>query len=222
MDAEAARRYFDHAVSIVKALGYYEQDVAWQSSRDPQSFTEEDLLRDVAWVILNSGFRNTTAKKLWPGIDHAFFYFESADVVMRHRQQCIDDALKVLNHQGKIEAMAKAAEIVQKKGFMELRASIIADPIPTLLQFPFIGNIVVFHLAKNLGFIHLAKPDRHLVRIAGAFGFTGAQEFCESLAEYCNMPVSCVDLIIWRYAANTPGYMEEANTCISDGSRRMP
>lgn len=202
----SALLFFDEAVSVVKNLGWYEKDVAWQSSRDPQTFTEHGLLSDIAWVILNSGFRNTTATKLWPSINHSFFYFDSAATILRHRRICVQDALKVLNHPGKIEAMATAAEIVHEEGFDALKSKIIEDPIPTLLRFPFIGKIVVYHLAKNLGFINLAKPDRHLVKIANAFGYQDVQEFCRILSEYCNLPISCVDLILWRYAANTPNY----------------
>lgn len=59
---------------------------------------------------------------------------------------------------------------------------------------------------KNLG-IQVAKPDRHLVRIAQNYGFNDVQKFCSSISEKTNDPVSVVDLVLWRYATLDREYL---------------
>jgi hypothetical protein len=84
-----------------------------------------------------------------------------------------------------------------------VRAAIATDPIQKLMEFPFIGPITVWHLAKNLG-LNVAKPDRHLVRISMALGFSNPMKFCNVIAQERGDPVRVVDLIIWRYMADHP------------------
>ena len=67
---------------------------------------------------------------------------------------------------------------------------------------PWIGPITKYHLARNLG-IDVAKPDRHLVRLAKRFGYnesTGVQQMCEELAERTRDRIGVVDVVLWRYA----------------------
>jgi len=56
-------------------------------------------------------------------------------------------------------------------GFDVYKRAVLQDPVPTLRSFPYIGGVTAFHLAKNLG-ADLAKPDRHLSRLAAAQGFS--------------------------------------------------
>jgi hypothetical protein len=86
-------------------------------------------------------------------------------------------------------------------GFESLKTDILSDPTSTLRQFPFIGPITVWHLAKNLGFDTI-KPDRHLVRIARHFGFDHPDAFCASIARVTGDPVKVVDLVVWRFLAD--------------------
>ena len=65
-----------------------------------------------------------------------------------------------------------------------------------LQTLPFIVPITVYHLAKNYGF-DCAKPDRHLVRIAGA---EGTHELCARLARETGDRIATVDVVIWRAA----------------------
>lgn len=65
-----------------------------------------------------------------------------------------------------------------------------------LRSLPWIGDITCWHLAKNYGH-DVAKPDRHLVRIAGDEGVHG---LCARLARESGDRVATVDLVIWRAA----------------------
>ena len=46
----------------------------------------------------------------------------------------------------------------------------------------------------------VAKPDRHLVRIAEGVGYDSPQQLCDVVSEIVGDPVSVVDIVTWRYA----------------------
>jgi hypothetical protein len=75
-----------------------------------------------------------------------------------------------------------------------------ADAIRARQQFPFIGPITSFHLAKNLG-LPVAKSDRHLVRLANAVGFEDVQSMCRNISSFTGDPVPVVDIVLWRFSA---------------------
>jgi hypothetical protein len=63
------------------------------------------------------------------------------------------------------------------------------------------------HLAKNLG-LPVAKPDRHLVRIAGAAGYPNVDALCKDISEITQHPPSVVDVVLWRFATIQPSYLD--------------
>ena len=64
------------------------------------------------------------------------------------------------------------------------------------------GPITSVHLSKNIG-LPLAKPDRHLVRLANDFGYESAEELCEQISSLVGDSVAVVDVVLWRYATIT-------------------
>ena len=70
------------------------------------------------------------------------------------------------------------------------------EKVTWLTGLPWIGSITCWHLAKNYGH-DCAKPDRHLVRIAGA---EGVNPLCERLSHETGDRVATVDLVLWRAA----------------------
>lgn len=94
------------------------------------------------------------------------------------------------------------AELVNDKGFDAIVEEIQADPFMALQQFPFIGPVTTFHLAKNLG-IRVAKPDRHLSRLAASCGYTDTQTLCTYISEFTGDPVDVVDVVLRRFATIT-------------------
>ncbi|TPG49278.1 hypothetical protein EAH89_21445 [Roseomonas nepalensis] len=89
---------------------------------------------------------------------------------------------------------------MEHAGFYALKRSIVERPMTELRLLPHIGEVTVWHLAKNLGF-DVAKPDRHLVRMAHAHGFSDPHTFCAALAQATGERVRVIDLMLWRYAA---------------------
>jgi hypothetical protein len=160
-------------------------------------FSETDLLRELAWVVLCSGFRERVVRRSFSKISLCFLDWRSAREITEQAKLCVSTALDVFGSRRKIEAIATSAKKIDNEGFKVLQQRINADPIETLREFPYIGEITAFHLAKNIGF-DLAKPDRHLVRIAEAHGYDCVQSFCAAVASVTGDPVHVIDTVLWR------------------------
>ena len=177
-------------------------EIVWQRSRSEARLTEAVLLREIAWVALSAGMREAIVRSKFPAITKCFFNWESASRIAAAKAACVESACKHFGHKPKIEAIAEAARIIHVKGFDALQQEIIHDPLSTLQQFPYIGPVTKYHVAKNLG-IAVAKPDRHLARIASACGYVDAQALCEDISRFIGDPVDVVDVVLWRFCTMT-------------------
>jgi len=176
-------------------------EVEWQRSRRASQFTEVDLLREAAWVILCSGFREAIVRRSFDKISLSFCDWESARAIVAAASACRANALASIRNEKKIDAILGVARRVECIGFVHLKPKILREPIAELQHFPFIEPVTSWHLAKNLGF-EVAKPDRHLVRLARTLGFSDAHELCKSIAVAIDESVQVVDIMLWRYAAD--------------------
>lgn len=181
-------------------------EIIWQKTVRIEELTETDLLRECAWVILSSGMRESVVRRKFPGIGEAFFDWASAREIVWYRDHCVRSALLCFRNERKIEAIAQSAQIIDAKGFEALREDIARNPIAALQQFPYIGPTTSFHMAKNIG-ISVAKPDRHLRRLATLSGYEQPADLCRAIAEYIGDPVSVVDIVLWRFATLHQDYL---------------
>jgi hypothetical protein len=181
------------ARATVCALGI---DAELMAKNGP-AFSETDLIRELAWVILCSGFREKVIRRLFPKISLCFFDWSSCELISRNSHICVATALDLFQSKPKIIAIADSASLVQEYGFDILSADIMQNPVQTLQKFPFIGPVTVFHLAKNLGF-DLAKPDRHLLRLSIRHGYADVHEFCSRVAKATGESVRAIDTLFWR------------------------
>jgi hypothetical protein len=166
-------------------------------TRNGPEFSETDLLRELAWVILCSGFREKVIRRLFPKISLCFFDWSSCEAISRNSHICVTTALDLFKSKPKITAIADSASLVHEYGFDILTADIMQNPVQTLQKFPFIGPVTAFHLAKNLGF-DLAKPDRHLLRLSIRHGYTDVHEFCSRVAKATGESIRTIDTLFWR------------------------
>lgn len=201
-DIELALATFERARDAV-AQWPISAEIAWQRNTLPEHFTETDLLREAAWVILSSGFREATVRRVFDHVSLFFFDWSSAAEIAEARADCVAGACAVFNNPRKLSAIAEVAQRIERVGFAELKHRILGEPVIELRNFPFIGKVTAWHLAKNLGF-DVAKPDRHLVRLAREYGFGDAHALCSALSHATGEPVRVVDIILWRYAAGWP------------------
>ena len=193
------------AKTQVLAAGYGDE-ILWQRNVSAEAVTERTLLRECAWVILSSGMRESVVQLKFPAISEAFFHWTSAGEIVCYQGKCVAAALAVFHHERKIQAIAQCARIVHATGFQSLREMLQSDPINALQQFPYIGPTTCLHVAKNIGF-HVAKPDRHLCRLAALSGYKHPAHLCQALADYIGDPISVVDVVLWRFATLRHDYM---------------
>lgn len=173
----------------------YEDDISWAEGLEHVEPDAEYVVREVAWVIVNSGFRFQVARKLWPRISQAFCNWELA----RIDESCVIEALGVLNHVGKMNAIWTIAKLVREDGIEQILAD-AREPMK-LCRLPWIGKITCWHLAKVLG-ADVIKPDVHLNRAAKAAGFDTAIGLCKAIRERTGMPaerLTVIDSVLWRY-----------------------
>jgi hypothetical protein len=183
-------------------------ELQWQRDNRLEAFDESDLLRESAWVILCSGFRERTVRSVFDHISLSFCDWESSEAIVGSGQWCIRSAAVRFRNMRKLRAILDVSELVASTGFAELKRRICRHPIETLLTLPHIGPVTVWHLAKNLG-LNTAKPDRHMVRLTEKLDFCCADHLCTVLGERFGEAPKVVDLVLWRYLADNQAIRSE-------------
>lgn len=173
----------------------------------PEEITESKFLRELAWVILCGGMAESVVRSRFPTITRSFLNWCSAGKIAERSSECVNSATACFHHERKIEAIAASARIVHSRSFTVVHKSILRDPLASLMEFPFIGPTTAFHLAKNIG-VRVAKPDRHLTRLASASGFQDVQVFCGRISVFLSEDIRKVDSVLWRFATMHPDYIE--------------
>ncbi len=158
----------------------YGEEIVWQETvKEPD--TADEFMGQYIWVVLSSGIKNQIARIIEQRIIDAYSKGKPLSSVFKH--------------EGKVKAIENMIDNHDDLFDQYLNSN---DKLTFLKSLPYIGDITKYHLAKNLG-EDIAKPDRHLVRIAGKYGET-TQSLCERLAKETGYRVATVDLIIWRAA----------------------
>jgi hypothetical protein len=104
------------------------------------------------------------------------------------------------------------ARRIEGSGFARFSKDLL-ERGPTMLQeLPYLGPATSLHLAKNLG-LDVAKPDRHLVRMARALCCVNPETLCDRISAQIGDRVAVVDLVMWRFATITPGYLRHFDAC---------
>ena len=192
-----ARSYLD-AKDVVIGAGY-EHELTWQQEAADVPVEESDLLAEAAWVILNSGMRESVIRPLFARIAVTFCDFESCERIISMESGCRDSALAVFRHPRKIDAILAFVRATSRIGAPEMLRRIRYEGPESLYALPFFGPATARHLAKNIG-VEVAKPDRHLRRLADWLGFGDPQQLCHQLADVTGDSVAVVDVVLWRYS----------------------
>lgn len=158
----------------------YKHDIEWAETIVPiEQLDAQQFWMEYAWVVINSGMKNQVARGIWDRV---------RPVVERG-----GSASEVFKHIGKAAAIDR---VWKSRRTLFYHYKLAADKMEFLRRLPWIGPITCWHLAKNFG-ADVAKPDRHLERIAGA-GRT--HELCARLSKESGDAVRVVDTVIWRAA----------------------
>lgn len=165
-------------------------DVTWAENVG-ECESADEFAREHAFVVCNSGMRAKTACGIFRKVQVALSEGRPLLEVFGHEHKCYS-IQHVYDHRQ--ELFAKYKEVVAND-----RTETKEEVMAFLRTLPHIGPTIVFHLAKNMG-LNIAKPDRHLQRIA-AFYETTPHELCRRLSEKTGLRIATIDTIIWRAAS---------------------
>jgi hypothetical protein len=183
----------------------YRDEIVWQSSISLGNLDESSFLKEIAWVILSSGMRESVIRRIFGDISRCFFYWKSSKEIVDYKDQCFSLAIKYFNNRPKILAIINAAEKLENVDFNCFKRELYCNPMEVLREFRYIGPVTVYHLAKNIG-LQYAKPDRHLVRISTNAGYQDVQTFCKDISNQVGDSITVVDLVLWRFATLERNY----------------
>jgi len=176
----------------------FAQEMAWQSSVALAEPSPPVFVREAAWVVLSAGMSEWVVRGLFGRLSAAMYGFDPV-TLSRNKERARAAALATFGHERKINAILDIAATVFSIGPDGLRAALTDDPEPFLRSLPYIGPVTWRHLAKNLG-LPVAKPDRHLVRLARTVGRESVDGLCDEIARWLGEPVAVVDLVLWRWS----------------------
>lgn len=171
--------YLEHKADVISAG--YQDEVRWSENIQPPT-SSLAMFVEIVHVILNSGMKAQVAAKIAQRVYTAISEEQPVSSVFNHPLKCraIESAWK--------------ERYEHYNQFMKLRDA--DERLAWCGRLDHIGEITKYHLAKNLG-VDVAKPDRHLVRLAEAAG-EEVQEMCERLAKSTGDRVVTVDTVLWR------------------------
>jgi hypothetical protein len=178
--------------------GGFAHEIAWQAAAGPARLTAAAFVREAAWVVLSSGMRESIVRALFGRLAQALHDFEPS-AMSADRQGTRAAAVTVFGHEGKINAILDIAITADRLGEDGLREAMHSDPKSFLCSLPYVGPVTWRHLAKNLG-VQVAKPDRHLVRVAQATARPSVDHLCEEISAWLGEPVPVVDVVLWRWS----------------------
>ena len=147
-DVSGALQIYARATDYIATAGL-DREVAWQRDSDLASVSETMLLREAAWVILCSGFREFVVRRVFDHISLCFVI----GIGCRDRRSlsCMPSgSSSVVHAPAKLSAIVEIARRVNVMGFNVFKSALVSDPLTTLRQFPYIGPITSWHLAKIL------------------------------------------------------------------------
>ncbi len=186
----------------------FSREIDWQDSVSLELLGESTFLQEYAWVVLASGMREAVVRRKFPLVSRCFYSWSSAEKIACHAEACVQAALRVFRHEPKMRAVALTAALIANEGFLSFKEKLHGQPLETLRRLPYIGPVTQFHLAKNIG-LNVAKPDRHLSRIANLFGYEAVGDFCTAVAGDTGTKVAVVDLVFWRFATLQKNYLDD-------------
>ena len=177
----------------------YASEIDWQHNATLQRVNESRFLQEAAWVILSAGLSERVVRSRFDRVAAAFQGFQDPLAIWLHRRVRRASALKAFRSEPKIDAILVLTGYIARVGYEHVYRRLEEDAVEFLQRFPFLGPATAIHLAKNIG-LHVAKPDRHMVRLAAGLGFENVSELCRTVSDLIGDPVSVVDLVFWRYA----------------------
>jgi hypothetical protein len=164
----------------------YKNEIEFVENRTFDDMTADDFFNQYVYVLCNSGMKNQVAEQIY--------------------NKYLKYGASAINHFGKKQAI-ELAKVMYRIWFSSLDLRLTDEKkLEFIGGLPWIGQITKYHLARNLG-IDVAKPDRHLSRLAKKLGYDNVQKMCKEISERTGDRIGTVDVVLWR--ASNLGLVEE-------------
>ena len=207
----SANWFFD-LESQLRARGLDSDDKSFDEIRDslsnPKKLSPTAFASAVSYVILASGFNQNTAKKIHKII-----------MPLMNQNPTIDDLKKFFKNDVKLKSIIKVWQ--NKNAFCDEYYSCknLDEKISCLKKLPYIGDITVNHLARNLG-ENVVKYDRWIQRLGALdagnpeiFAIIDNGKLNPQIKKYCDdmfvhlvaqtgLPRGYIDVVLWKSCQN--------------------
>lgn len=187
-------------------LKYANNETLYLNDVSFDSIDESYFLQEAAWVVLNSGMKESIINKLFTRISTAFYCWESAQKIVNKKDECFHNALSVFGHRGKIQSIIAISQHIVDNGFPAIKSAVKNEGVRAL-RYPYLGSITSIHLEKNLG-LDVVKPDRHLVRIAQRLGYQCVNQMCSDISSIVGDSKPFIDTVLWKFATLNSDYLD--------------
>lgn len=207
----SANWFFDLEKTL-RERGLDSDDKSFDEIRDtlsnPKKLSPTAFASAVSYVILASGFNQNTAKKIHKII-----------MPLMNQNPTIDDLKKFFKNDVKLKSIIKVWQ--NKIAFCDeyYNCKNLDEKISCLKKLPYIGDITVNHLARNLG-ENVVKYDRWIQRLGalyagnpGVFKLIDNGKLNSQIKKYCddmfahleqetNLPRGYIDVVLFKSAQN--------------------
>lgn len=173
----------------------------------PEDIGPADFFAEYLWCVYVSGFNSKVVDRKYASLLAAYGPWDHrhGGEVAEEVEDLWPEVKRVIGNRQKFMAVVITRRLLQVYGWDRFRRTFLTS-IPDIGELSYMGKVMRHHLARNIG-LDTVKPDRHLVRLAGHFGFDDAHAMCADLAGRHGERIGVVDLILF-YAASTYGTAE--------------
>ena len=207
-----SKSWFDGLDSQLRTLGLDSDDKSFdeilRNLKSPKRLSPDEFASTVAYVILASGFRQTTAKKIHRTL--------MAQLPLNPAK---DDLLRIFNNPNKINAILVVWNNRTKFCAKYYECKTLQDKLNYLRTLPHIGNITAGHLARNLG-EDMVKYDIWIQRLGAVYGGTAGlvekvnnanlnpeikracDDMFDQLVRETGLPRGYIDVVLFRACQN--------------------
>ena len=170
-----------------------------------QRLNEKTFLEVYCGVVFASGFKARTVDDKFPAMKKVFKGFDPAALA---RMKSVPTAKLPIKNTRKATAFWEGAKQVHREGWKDFKKRLKQEGVEMLKELPGIGDITKDHLAKDIGLVDTAKPDRHLTWYAEQCS-TNVETLVSFLSQAYHKTKYQVDNVLFRYRSR---YRAECDT----------
>lgn len=166
--------------------------------------SERDFFLEYLWCVYVSGFSAKIISSKYKSLLVSHNILDAAGeyigISPKNIVSNLSPVLSVFKNRSKAKAVQATRRIMLDMGWAGFYGKFVKARDPQALDaLPNIGPALACHLARNLGNLSICKPDVHLNRLAGHYGFATAMDMCKALSDD---EIGKTDMVLWYAAAD--------------------